>query len=43
MVYVNTGYHKKGTELGVKVRNKVRKAKVVGMPWVESKFHRPPQ
>ncbi|KAJ5713960.1 uncharacterized protein N7483_011141 [Penicillium malachiteum] len=41
MAYVNTGFHKKGTEVGVKVRNKVRKASVVGMPWTESKFHRP--
>lgn len=40
MAYVKQGLHKKGTELGVKVRNKVRKASVVGMPWVESKFHR---
>ncbi|KAJ5107405.1 hypothetical protein N7456_004080 [Penicillium angulare] len=41
MAYVNQGFHKKGTEVGVKVRNKVRKASVVGMPWIESKFHRP--
>lgn len=41
MAYVKNGLHKKGTELGVKVRNKVRKATVVGMPWIESKFHRP--
>ncbi|KAJ5832295.1 hypothetical protein N7474_000606 [Penicillium riverlandense] len=41
MAYVKNGLHKKGTELGVKVRNKVRKASVTGMPWVESKFHRP--
>ncbi|KAJ5345568.1 Glycine cleavage T-protein N-terminal [Penicillium brevicompactum] len=41
MAYVKQGLHKKGTELGVKVRNKVRKATVGGMPWVESKFHRP--
>ncbi|KAJ5637476.1 hypothetical protein N7490_007355 [Penicillium lividum] len=41
MAYVQTGFHKKGTEVGVKVRNKVRKASVVGMPWIESKFHRP--
>lgn len=41
MAYVKNGLHKKGTELGVQVRNKVRKATVVGMPWVESKFHRP--
>lgn len=43
MAYVNQGLHKKGTELGVLVRNKMRKATVVGMPWVESKFHRPKQ
>lgn len=43
MAYVNQGLHKKGTELGVLVRNKLRKASVVGMPWVESKFHRPKQ
>lgn len=43
MGYVNQGLHKKGTELAVKVRNKVRKATVVGMPWITSKFHRPPQ
>ncbi|KAB8068175.1 hypothetical protein BDV29DRAFT_184957 [Aspergillus leporis] len=40
MGYVKTGLHKKGTEVGVLVRNKVRKASVVGMPWVESKFYR---
>ncbi|KAJ5588975.1 hypothetical protein N7537_011653 [Penicillium hordei] len=43
MGYVKQGLHKKGTELAVKVRNKVRKATVVSMPWIESKFHRPPQ
>ncbi|KAJ5546602.1 hypothetical protein N7494_004187 [Penicillium frequentans] len=41
MAYVKSGFHKKGTEVGVKVRNKVRKASVAGMPWIESKFHRP--
>ncbi|KAJ5490047.1 Glycine cleavage T-protein N-terminal [Penicillium expansum] len=41
MGYVKQGLHKKGTELAVKVRNKVRKATVVGMPWIASKFHRP--
>ncbi|KAF9890258.1 Aminomethyltransferase, mitochondrial [Aspergillus nanangensis] len=40
MGYVKSGMHKKGTEVGVLVRNKVRKAKVTGMPWVESKFYR---
>lgn len=41
MGYVKQGFHKKGTEVNVLVRNKVRKANVVGMPWIESKFHRP--
>lgn len=40
MGYVKQGLHKKGTEVGVLVRKKVRKATVVGMPWVESKFYR---
>lgn len=40
MGYIKQGMHKKGTEVGVLVRNKVRKATVVGMPWVESKFYR---
>ncbi|KAL4766218.1 glycine decarboxylase subunit T [Aspergillus foveolatus] len=42
MGYIKQGLHKKGTEVGVVVRNKVRKATVVGMPWVESKFYRKP-
>ncbi|KAF7173799.1 hypothetical protein CNMCM5623_006028 [Aspergillus felis] len=41
MGYIKNGMHKKGTEVGVMVRNKVRKATVTGMPWVESKFYRP--
>lgn len=40
MGYIRQGLHKKGTEVGILVRNKVRKASVVGMPWVESKFYR---
>ncbi|KAL2832723.1 hypothetical protein BJY01DRAFT_225779 [Aspergillus pseudoustus] len=43
MGYIKQGLHKKGTEVGILVRNKVRKATVTGMPWVESKFHRPPK
>ncbi|KAL4905938.1 hypothetical protein BDW74DRAFT_14446 [Aspergillus multicolor] len=42
MGYIKQGLHKKGTEVGVLVRNKLRKATVVGMPWVESKFYRKP-
>ncbi|KAL4969164.1 glycine decarboxylase subunit T [Aspergillus stella-maris] len=40
MGYVRQGLHKKGTEVGVLVRGKVRKAVVSGMPWVESRFYR---
>ncbi|KAL2819003.1 hypothetical protein BDW59DRAFT_151765 [Aspergillus cavernicola] len=43
MGYIKQGLHKKGTEVGVLVRKKVRQATVVGMPWVESKFYRPPK
>lgn len=41
MGYVKQGMNKKGTDVGILVRNKVRKAQVVGMPWVETKFYRP--
>lgn len=41
MGYVPTGHHKKGTEVGVKVRGKVRRGEVVGLPFVEGKFYRP--
>ncbi|KAI9371393.1 hypothetical protein BJX61DRAFT_29463 [Aspergillus egyptiacus] len=43
MGYIKQGMHKKGTEVGVIVRNKLRKATVSGMPFVESKFYRPPK
>lgn len=41
MGYIKNGLHKKGTEVAVLVRNKLRKATVTPMPWIESKFHRP--
>ncbi|OKL59789.1 hypothetical protein UA08_04517 [Talaromyces atroroseus] len=41
MAYIKNGFHKKGTEVQVLVRNKLRKATVTPMPWIESKFHRP--
>lgn len=41
MAYIKNGFHKKGTEVQVLVRNKLRKATVTPMPWVESKFYRP--
>jgi aminomethyltransferase len=40
MALVNNGYHKKGTPLMAVVRGKKRKAEVVKMPFVESKFYR---
>jgi aminomethyltransferase len=40
MGYIKQGLHKKGTEVGVLVRKKLRKAKIATMPWVESKFYR---
>ena len=43
MGYVETGMHKKGTEIMVKVRNKMQKAEVTGMPFVESRYYRVPE
>ena len=40
MGYVNNGYQKGGTELGILVRNKLRKAKVTWKPWVQPKFYK---
>ncbi|EFW13919.1 Aminomethyltransferase, mitochondrial [Coccidioides posadasii str. Silveira] len=40
MGYIKQGLHKKGTEVGVLVRKKLRKATVTPMPWVETKFYR---
>ena len=41
MGYVKSGYHKTGTEVGVLVRGKRRKAEVVKMPFVASKYWKP--
>ncbi|KAI9272576.1 hypothetical protein BY458DRAFT_555404 [Sporodiniella umbellata] len=38
MGYVKQGLHKKGTELSVKVRNRVSNAVVTKMPFVEAKY-----
>lgn len=38
MGYVRDGMHKSGTEVGVKIRGKVRKATVAKMPFVPSKY-----
>ncbi|KAJ1569286.1 hypothetical protein HK405_007212 [Cladochytrium tenue] len=40
MAYVESGFHKQGTELQVMVRGKAQKAVVVKMPFVESKYYR---
>jgi aminomethyltransferase len=42
MGYVETkaGLNKKSTELLVEVRGKMRKAEVVGMPWIKPGYYR---
>lgn len=42
MGYVQNGLHKKGTELAVEVRGKMRKAVVTPMPFVKPKYWRGP-
>lgn len=40
MGYIKNGYHKKGTDVKVKVRKNLRDAIVVGMPFVPAKYYR---
>ena len=40
MAYVASGSHKKGTALAVDVRNKLRPATVVPMPFVPTRYFR---
>ena len=40
MGYVRNGWHKPGTEVGVVVRGKRREARVVRMPFIESRYVR---
>ena len=40
MGYVKSGWHKKGTELEVDVRNKLRKATLTSMPFVKTRYWR---
>lgn len=40
MGYVKNGYHKKNTQLKVKVRRNMREAVVKGMPFVPAKYYR---
>lgn len=42
MGYVKNGLHKKGTEVGVLVRKRLRKAVIAPMPFVANKFYRAP-
>jgi aminomethyltransferase len=41
MGYVETAFAKVGTEIELMVRGKGRPAKIVGLPFVEKRFHRP--
>jgi len=40
MGYVQSGWHKKGTELQVEVRNKYRKAVITPMPFIKTDYYR---
>ena len=42
MGYIKNGFHKKGTQVGVKVRKNVRKAEVAKLPFVSNKFFSKP-
>jgi aminomethyltransferase len=42
MGMVKNGAHKRGTKVAIRVRNKVVKAEITKLPFVESRFHRPP-
>jgi aminomethyltransferase len=40
MGYIKSGFHKSGTQVEIKVRNKMQKAVVSKMPFVPSRYHR---
>jgi aminomethyltransferase len=40
MGYVENGWHKKGTEVEIEVRNKLRKAVITPMPFIKPKYWR---
>jgi aminomethyltransferase len=42
MGYVENGFHKKGTEVSVMVRKKLRNATVKAMPFVPVSYYRKP-
>lgn len=43
MAYVATEHSKVGTEVSVKIRNKMQKAEITKMPFVESRYYRVPE
>lgn len=43
MGYVETPLSKKGTEISIKIRNKMQKAVISPMPFVESRYYRVPE
>ena len=40
MAYVKSGFHKKGTEVEMDVRNKLRKGVVTPMPFIKPRYWR---
>jgi aminomethyltransferase len=40
MGFIQTGHHMPGTDIQIKVRNKLQPGKVVKMPFVPSKYRR---
>jgi len=42
MGYIRSGFHKQGTEVGIKVRGKERSGTVTKMPFVETKYYKAP-
>jgi aminomethyltransferase len=43
MGYVENGLHTNGTQVMVKIRNKMQKAEITKMPFVESRYYRVPE
>ena len=43
MGYVETGMHKAGTEVMLKIRNSLKPANITKMPFVESRYYRVPE
>lgn len=43
MGYVRPGFHRQGTQVGIQVRGKTRRAKVVKMPFVQTRYHKAQQ